>query len=376
MNNNKDQINVLFLSYHMPMGGSHKLTVDMLKAFSGFKNITNTLVVLNEEIDENFKKELSNINIEMKVFSKTEYKKNKFKILLELINIIKKNNIQILYFGSLIPKKWSIVLKFLMPKLKLVYTVHDTNLFRKFSKFNILAGNIFVDKHVGVSKAVSKECINSNAKKVYQIDNGINLENFYKNKAIIDKDFDCLNIINVSRINLPKKGQDVLIKALGECKQRGIKFNCKFVGDFDKDPENDIEFKDIEKMVRDANINDEIEFLGRREDIPELLAASSLFILPSRFEGMPLVLIEAMAAGLPVIASNISGSDELIIDNKTGILFECDNYLDLADKITELYNDREKFVRVAQDGFEFSKNYDIKVMCQKYFDLYKETIRK
>ena len=142
-----------------------------------------------------------------------------------------------------------------------------------------------------------------------------------------------------------------------------MKYTCNLVGaimEFDK---NSIAY--LKNLVDDLNLSEEINFLGNRDDIPELLSHSDLFVLPSRFEGMPVALLEAMAAGLPVIASNISGSAELIEHGKNGLLFESENHIDLAEKILFLYNNREEMKRLAQNGYERAQGFDISVMCEK-----------
>lgn len=78
----------------------------------------------------------------------------------------------------------------------------------------------------------------------------------------------------------------------------------------------------LEAELREAAapLGKAVLFLGHRDDVPDLLAAADLFLLPSLFEGLPLVLIEAMAAGLPAVASDIGGSDEVIAHGETGLL--------------------------------------------------------
>lgn len=80
-------------------------------------------------------------------------------------------------------------------------------------------------------------------------------------------------------------------------------------------------------------LNDKVIFAGNRSDIPDILKASDLFILPSRSEGTPAALIEAMASGLPCIATNAGGMPEVIINGDNGFLFEKENVDELADKI-------------------------------------------
>ena len=101
-----------------------------------------------------------------------------------------------------------------------------------------------------------------------------------------------------------------------------------------------------------------------------MLSQSDLFILPSRIEGLPLSLLEAMSSKLPVIASNISGSAEIVEHGKNGLLFKSENHTDLAEKIMFLYKNREEMKRLAQEAIETAHRFDISVMVKDYWDMY------
>ncbi|WP_179194303.1 glycosyltransferase family 4 protein [Bacillus thuringiensis] len=99
--------------------------------------------------------------------------------------------------------------------------------------------------------------------------------------------------------------------------------------------------KEIEIEVKKRNLSNQVIFLGNRDDIPEILARSHIFILTSDWEGLPLSVIEAMRSGLPVIASNVGGVGELILDGKTGFLIEKGDKKGLMEKIKLLIENTE-----------------------------------
>ena len=68
-----------------------------------------------------------------------------------------------------------------------------------------------------------------------------------------------------------------------------------------------------------------VRFLGVRDDIPDLMAAADAFVLPSRWEGLPMVLLEAASAGLPVVATDVGGNAEVVVDQETGFLVPPDD---------------------------------------------------
>jgi glycosyltransferase involved in cell wall biosynthesis len=103
----------------------------------------------------------------------------------------------------------------------------------------------------------------------------------------------------------------------------------------------------IERYINELDLKDNVLMLGLREDIPRILASADLYVIPSLSEGMGQSTMEAMAMGVPVIASDVGGLPELIIDDQTGILVPPKNILSLAKAITGLLSDKEKSKRLA-----------------------------
>ena len=366
-----NNINILHLISSLEVGGAENLLIDLLKNTDPTNNIDFVVVVMNDRIDETLKKELLATNYNIYFLNRKQSDKNP-KYLLQLLNIIKKHRICIIHSHNPGSKIWAILCKFLKPKIKLIFTVHSMGIFKNLSKFNLFLHKKFIDENIAISKAVLKDCYDFKIKKAVQIYNGIKVRDFL-DKEKTQKNTNILNILNVSRINHVIKGQDILIKALKECKDKGLKFKCSLVGgiyDYGRDS-----FDYLKKLLKELDLEKEILFLGNRHDIPELLSQSDLFILPSRYEGLGLVVLEAMAARIPVISSNIDGPAELINHGENGLLFESENHFDLADKILYLYNNQEEMNQLAQNGFDFVKNFDISVMCKNYCELYKNLIK-
>jgi glycosyltransferase involved in cell wall biosynthesis len=88
--------------------------------------------------------------------------------------------------------------------------------------------------------------------------------------------------------------------------------------------------------VAAVGVDGHVHFLGFRQDIPDLLAASDSFVLPSLWEGLPMALIEAMASGLPVIATAVSGSKQVVVDGESGMLVGPGKAGELAEAILRL----------------------------------------
>jgi glycosyltransferase involved in cell wall biosynthesis len=135
-------------------------------------------------------------------------------------------------------------------------------------------------------------------------------------------------VISVGRLKEPKDFEG-LVYALAEA---GVPFRAAIVGD---GPDRGV----IEKAVRETGSSDRIELLGERSDVAEQLAASDVFVLSSRSEGMPVSVLEAMAAGVAVIASAVGGVPELVTDGETGLLVPAGDRAALSAALRRLLTD-------------------------------------
>jgi len=109
---------------------------------------------------------------------------------------------------------------------------------------------------------------------------------------------------------------------------------------------------ELQQQVKHTGLSDRVRFLGHREDVPDLLAISDLFVLPSLYEGMPLSILEAMAAHVPVIATDIPGNNELIAPDKTGTLTPAQSPDALAEAINGVLNDPITARRMTDEAYE------------------------
>ncbi|GIK56062.1 MAG: glycosyltransferase [Chloroflexi bacterium] len=149
----------------------------------------------------------------------------------------------------------------------------------------------------------------------------------------------------VSVGNLRKvKDQQTLIRAAHQLQQQGRPFHLLLVGDGQRRAA-------LEQLTRDLNLADHITFMGRRADVSAILADSDIKVLSSRSEGLPAAIMEAMAAGLPVVATAVGGVPELVQDGLTGQLVPPDNAPALADALAVLLQNpslRQQYGRVGQ----------------------------
>lgn len=152
------------------------------------------------------------------------------------------------------------------------------------------------------------------------------------------------------------KAQDILVKAAARLKSAGLPVTTLFLGD-------GAERANVEKLAADLGLTEQdVRFMGFRNDVPDLLAASDLFVLPSRAEGLPMSILEAMSHRLPVVCTPVGGNPELVIDGQHGRLTRVDDDQALADAMATLVSDpalRKRqgdagYLRVTQD-FSFER---------------------
>lgn len=149
-------------------------------------------------------------------------------------------------------------------------------------------------------------------------------------------------VICVSRLH-PQKGHDDLLAAWQQVTAVYPRAYLLIVGDGERRLE-------LEEMVAKRPLLSQVRFSGQRTDIPDLLALSSLFVLPSLWEGLPNVILEAMAAELPVVATAVGGTPELVIDGVTGRLVPPRDATALAEAVLSLLRDPGQAAQMGRNG--------------------------
>jgi glycosyltransferase involved in cell wall biosynthesis len=134
---------------------------------------------------------------------------------------------------------------------------------------------------------------------------------------------------------------------------------------------------ELEARATALGLARDVRFLGNRHDVPALLAAADLFVLSSLWEGLPLALLEAMAAGLPPIVTTVGGNVEVIEHGKSCILVPAANEQALANALTCLLHDplrREQIGRAARERFE--QRYSLESFIKAHECLYEDLLIK
>lgn len=131
-----------------------------------------------------------------------------------------------------------------------------------------------------------------------------------------------------------------------------------------------------ESLSRELGIDDDIRFVGKQEQIEEVLAISDLFLLPSDYESFGLAALEAMTAGVPVISSNAGGLPEINIDGKTGYLGNVGDIETMSKRAIELLSDENKLQQFKAAAAAHARQYDIENIVPRYEALYNRFLVK
>ena len=208
------------------------------------------------------------------------------------------------------------------------------------------------------------------------IHNGIELERF---QQASDPSFlkdrygvshrDCPVITCVANLRAVK-GHEYLIRALQELKRAKKEFICLLVGD-------GVLRGELEQLANDLGLREDLLFLGHqgREQIPGILASTDIFVLPSLWEGMPGAAMEAMAQGVPVVATDIGGTPEVVLDGITGYVVPIKDSAALAQKIGHLLEDAELRKEMGQNGRKrIEEEFSLRKMTEQYEAIYQELV--
>jgi glycosyltransferase involved in cell wall biosynthesis len=234
------------------------------------------------------------------------------------------------------------------------------------------------DRIVGVGDAVRQALIANEgipASRVSLIYNGIDLRSYSSapddSRLAVRQELglgaDDYVIVQVARLDY-LKDHATAIRAMDLVVQNRKDAQLLLVGD---GPEREI----IQKQVQQRNLGPYVRFLGLRTDVARLLSAADLFLLTSISEGIPLTIIEAMAAGLPIVATHVGGLAEMIEDGKTGFLVPAGDSDAIARRILTIADDPELRTRLGRVGRDRAfQMFSEQQMHAQYVQLYQECL--
>ena len=171
---------------------------------------------------------------------------------------------------------------------------------------------------------------------------------------------DAVLLMSVGELSA-RKNHKVVIRALARLDRQDIHYVIVGIGPLDRQ---------LKSLAQSLGVGNRVHFLGYRRDIPELYKAADICVFPSLQEGLPVAVMEAMACGLPIVASRIRGTEDLLVDGSNILIDRCDDVDAFADAIIRLSEDATLRGRIAADNQEKSKRFDLAIIDEKMKEIY------
>lgn len=239
--------------------------------------------------------------------------------------------------------------------------------------------NPFITRVISVSDAV-KHQVNRQEKvnldKIVTIYNGVDLAKFtnsnhqkdLKAKLHLDSSSPVVGVLANIR---PIKGMEFFIHAAAIVLNKFPRVNFVVIGDCLPSPECTIYYKKLKSLIQDLNLEKKFFFLGQRIDIPEMLSIIDISVLPSLSEGFSNTVIESMAAGKPVVVTDVGGNPEAVVHNKTGFVVPPQNVDLLAQAISTLLANKKLAKSMSEAGrLRVKEFFSMQTMIRKIENLY------
>ena len=260
--------------------------------------------------------------------------------------------------------------------------IHGTHGMRQIDKKNKIYAtkflSLFTDEFLTVSETLKKELIRETGisqRKVKSILNGVDIDKFQK-QIDINKKKETLGIkTNMKVVGtigrlVPVKNYKFLITAFSLLKKTFSDVTLLFIGD---GPLR----KSLQSTVNSQNLEKNVIFAGERNDVAAMLRIMDVFVLPSLSEGMSNTILEAMASGLPVVASNIGNNSKLIKDGETGVLVSINEPNQLSNAISGILSNPIKSITMGEAGYAYAKNcFSIEQMVNNYEKVYEYWVKR
>lgn len=185
-------------------------------------------------------------------------------------------------------------------------------------------------------------------------------------------------LTNVSAIEFIK-GIDTIIEALAKLKDdyKLDNFHFYHIGGLRSGEASDPYLEELKKLISDSGLTDHFTWLGIRTDVLDILPAFDIYLHPSRVEGLPVAIMEACAARLPCIGSNISGIPEIISNGENGYIIESEDADQLAFHLNELIENETLRLKMGDHSHEvFSQSFNIETQVGRTKEYYEELIKR
>ena len=380
MTTRTNKINVLFVIMQTEMGGSERLVHTLVRSID--RSLFNPSVAWF--FGDAPGKEFTDLHVPL--FHVPKKKRIDFLAMKKLSDIVRENSIHVVNAHHFM----SLVYAFYGSKIAnsrgLIYTEHsEWEIDAMTERWKIIGSFLLkrVDASVGVTPAVSSQIqstFKSNKAKTFVIENGVDVSRFSRSHDE-EKMHVSLGLREGEKVigivaNFKKiKNHIYLLKAFNGLIKEYENVRLLLVGQgFRSDPE-DTEME-IRSFIKKNGLDDKVTILGYRSDVPDILSIMDIFCLTSFSEGLPISLIEAMAAGLPLVGTDVNGIKEVIIHNQNGMLVNVNDVDEMRRALLALLRDESLRNKMGNESrYLVERHYSLNGCVWQYENLFKSSIR-
>ena len=247
-----------------------------------------------------------------------------------------------------------------------VHTVHNVAHEEAEGRLQKIVNTIYFKLGWSVPVALSPEVLNTivsfyglKAEKVPMIYNGVDL-----GKCCPKEFYDLgkpARLLHIGRFT-EQKNHKGLLEAFAQISKEYPDCCLQLIGDGDLQTET-------ETYARTLGIQEKVLFLGNQTNVYSFLKEADIFLLPSKFEGMPMTIIEAMGTGLPIVAAAVGGVPDMLEDRVSGMLVPCDPKA-TAEAVLQLLKQEELRVKLGTNALRSSRNFSAEHMARRYCEVY------
>lgn len=356
---------VLHLISSLNVGGTERLLVWSVQCTARDPERPYVVVLMNEGGEAGLIADIEATGVPFYRFNRPEGHMHS-KYLFNLLTIIDRHGVGVIHAHNEGSRFWGMLARALRPGLKLVYTVHSAGADIAYTGIKRALFRRCVDAVVAISPFVEEEVARLKPRRLELIENGIRLDGFLALPGREPHDGP-LRLVNVGRF-IGFKGQHVLLEALRLCLDRGAEMTLTLAG-----VRSEAGYLErLQAQAAEGPLAGRVRFVIDRTDTENILAEADVFVLSSLEESFGLVLIEAMAAGLTVVATRAGGATALVSDGETGVTVPPSDPEALAAALMRLAGDAALRRRLAANGRAFSHRYDVVRTVEAHWRLYRD----
>lgn len=336
------------------LGGAETMAAQLAKALN--KDLFDVSFITNHSLSKTRVLDIVTSDSNIKIYSLNEDAGMSLRARKKMMRILKQIKPDVIHTHlHSYPYVMTYAIKHHIP---IIHTMHNMPIFESKKLGRIILKFLFKHKFaipVGISNIISEQIKELYHVPSYTIYNPVDVSKFDIKKDK-QKQFTFITIGRMSE----QKNQQLLLKSFRILVNNYKNVKLIFVGD-------GVLKDDLLKLTNDLKLNDYIEYVGNVNDVENYLKIADAFVLSSIYEGLPMTILEAMAASLPIISTNVGGVKDIVTNN--GILVKVDEN-DLAKAMLSLIENEKLCNEFKNNSYENAKNYDLSKIVKEYEELY------